>query len=304
MNVVLICLDTFRADCVAAAGRNDFIQTPNLDRLVRDGVLFDNAFGEGQPTIQFRRALVTGNRSYPYAGQFDTKGLWPTCEGWHRIDPEQPTLAEILLDNGYMTGMAADTYHMFKPTQNFTRGMASWQFIRGQETDNYRTGPLSAIDFSKYNHPLYHRVPENATVVQYLLNNQDRQSEMDCLPAKVFSAAIQFVEDNRDNRPFFLWVDEFDPHEPWDPPRAYADLYDPEWNEGWEPIMPVPTEAPEAMKRRVRALYHGECTFVDKQVGRLIDVLEARGLLEETLVIVCSDHGTEMYDHGGGNKNG
>ena len=62
-------------------------------------------------------------------------------------------MAEILLGNGYATALIADTYHMFKPTMNFTRGMAAWEFIRGQETDNYRTGPLSAIDISKFTEP-------------------------------------------------------------------------------------------------------------------------------------------------------
>ena len=74
MNVILMCLDTYRADCVAALGRNDIIKTPNMDRLAKEGVLFENAFGEGQPTIQFRRSLYTGMRSFPFDGDYDNKG--------------------------------------------------------------------------------------------------------------------------------------------------------------------------------------------------------------------------------------
>ena len=301
MNVVLICLDTYRADCVAAAGRNPVIKTPNLDRLVREGVLFDNAFGEGQPTIQFRRALCTGMRAFPFTGDYDTIGCWPPNAGWHKIAPEQPTLAETLLAGGYATGLCADTYHMFKPTMNFTRGIASWDFIRGQESDNYHTGPLSALDLSKYTKKGV--VEPHYIHIQYLLNVAGRQGEMDYLPAKVFTSAIRYVNDNKENRPFFLWVDCFDPHEPFDPPAEYANMYDPDWDEGWEPIHGVHDEADEKLRRRVKALYYGSCTFVDKQIGRLLGALEGAKLLEETLLLVCSDHGLELWDHGALHKN-
>ena len=297
MNVVLICLDTYRADCVRAAGRNDFIRTPNMDRLINEGVLFNNAFGEGHPTIQYRRALITGMRSFPFDRDYDTKGLWPVIAGWHKVPPEQPTLAEVLLENGFSTGLAADTYHMFKPTQNFTRGMASWEFIRGQETDNWRSGPLDKLDLAKYIVP---GSKPNPMAVQYLLNMQDREGELDYLPAQVFSSAIQFVEDNKANRPFFLWVDSFDPHEPWDPPAGYADHYAPGWDEDWEPVFGGSKD--ERVNERKKALYYGECEFVDKQIGRLIETLEANDLYDDTLIIVTSDHGTELQDHGAFNK--
>ena len=300
MNVVLICLDTFRADCVAAAGRNDFIRTPNIDRLIGEGVFFENAFGEGQPTIQFRRALCTGMNSFPFRGDYDTKGFWPTSAGWHKIPPEQPTMAEILLENGYCTGLVSDTFHLFKPTANFTRGFASWDFVRGQESDNWRTGPMSAIDPYKYCPP---GKEPGAGLIQYLLNNQGRQCEEDHLAGQVFTRAIQWLDDNAANRPFFLWIDSFDPHEAWDPPRRYADMYDPDWDEDWEPIAYLNDYSDEKINRRHAALYYGECTYVDAQIGRFLDALEAKGLADDTLVVVTSDHGTEMMDHGSFQKN-
>jgi len=295
MNIVLICLDTFRADCLAAAGRNPVIQTPNLDRLAREGVIFDNAFGEGQPTVQFRRALLTGQRSFPWRYDLDNKGLWPGGHGWHKILPGQPTLPEIFLEHGWATGMVSDTYHLFKPTANFTRGMAAWDFIRGQETDNYRSGSLSEVDLSKYCKPGY---KPSRQLIQHVLNNQGRDTEDNHISAQVFSSAIGYLDDNQKNNPFFLWIDAFDPHEPWDPPTKYADLYDPDWDEDWEPIHIVHSDAEEKIQRRVRALYYGLCTFADKQVGRLLDALERLSLMDDTLILAMSDHGTEVWDHG------
>ena len=294
MNVVLICLDTFRADCLAALGRNQVIRTPNLDALAADGIVFENAVGEAQPTIQFRRGLATGIRAFPWRHRYDTRGLWPTPRGWHKIPPEYDTLAEVLLENGYLTGLVADTYHMFKPTQNYTRGFTSFEFVRGQESDTYRTGPLSAIDIDRYCKP--GRDP-HPVLVQYLLNMQDRRSEEDYLPAQVFSRATRYLADNKDNGPFFLWIDSFDPHEPWDPPTRFADAYDSTWTESWEPIFGW-RNPDEAERRRATALYYGECTFVDELIGRFLGELDRLGLADDTLVAVVSDHGTELWDHG------
>ena len=92
MNLICICLDTFRADIIGHSGRLSFVETPNLDALAEDSVCFDRAFGEGQPTLQIRRAMFTGRRSFPWRYNFDRRGqlldgtrsrqsrtLWPRC---------------------------------------------------------------------------------------------------------------------------------------------------------------------------------------------------------------------------------
>jgi arylsulfatase A-like enzyme len=303
MNIVLICLDTFRADCVRALRRNRVIQTPSLDRLASEGVVFENAFGEGQPTVQFRRGLLTGRRTFPWRHDVDTRGLWPTINGWHAIAPQHDTLAEILLENGFTTGFFSDTFHLFKPTQNFTRGFTSWEFIRGQETDNWRVGTVEANEIARYRPPEDDASPRsNPQLVQYLLNMRDRETESDWTSARVFDSATRFLRDVRATQPFFLWLDCFDPHEPWDPPREYANLYDPDWDRPWEPIWRHTGDDPRA-RARCKALYYGECTFVDKLVGRLLDTLDELALADDTLVVATSDHGTELWDHGAVAKN-
>jgi len=299
MNVVLVCLDSFRADCVGARGLNTVIKTPNLDRLVSEGVLFENAFGEGQPTIQFRRALCTGMRSFPFNRQYDTTGLWPCLPGWHRIPPEQPTLAEILLANGYVTGLVSSCYHAFKATQNFVRGVTAWDFVRGHEADPWRMGSLDLVELRKWWRPEIELGDKPSPVlIQYLLNNRDRRGPDDYIPARLFSSAIRFIEDSRRNQPFFLWVDSFSPHEPCDPPREFADAYDPDWDEDWRPIYCHRPDVSEKIRRRVIAEYYGEVTHVDYHLGRLLDALDACGLADDTLVMVVSDHGAELWDHG------
>jgi arylsulfatase A-like enzyme len=303
MNLICICLDTFRADIIGDSGKLSFVETPNLDALAGDSVCFDRAFGEGQPTLQIRRAMFTGRRSFPWRYNFDRRGHWHHAAGWHKIPPEQDTMAEMLLSRGYMTALVADTYHMFKPTMNYSRGFAAYDFIRGQESDNWRAGSEKSIEEQMKKHvrePINWR--RHGTLIQYLLNMRERRTEEDYLCAKVFRSAARYLDDLVDNQPFFLWVDSFDPHEPWDPPKAYADTYCPGYS-GKDFIMPgaayeggVQPSAEEI--DRIKALYFGEVTFVDKWVGHLLDKIDAMKLWDDTIVMVTCDHGTQIMDHG------
>jgi len=293
MNCVVICCDTFRYDMIG----HPVVRTPNLDRLARDGIVFENAYAEGLPTIQARRTLFSGIRSFPWRFEMGGRGLTPAIPGWHRIPDEQMTLSEFLLEQGVCTGLVADTYHMFKPTQNFTRGFCSWDFIRGQEGDPVRSGPLSAVDVSPYHPEGKNDLKLWPTLTQYLLNMLDRHTEEDYLPARVFRRACTWLEENRENAPWFLWVDSFAPHERWDPPTEFADAYY-TTNKSRDYIQPqiLPKDPTPEEIERTRALYYGYVTFVDKWIGAFLDKLAQMGFLEDTAVIFTSDHGTELWD--------
>ena len=281
MNVICICLDTFRADIVGPNQKMSFIETPNMDAFAAESVVFERAFGECQPTLQTRRGLFTGRRTFPWRYNFDRRGHWHHAPGWHKIPPEQDTLAEILVANGYMTGLVADTYHMFKPTMNYTRGFVTYDFIRGQESDNWRFGTREAIEDLLRPHV---REPINwdrhVGLMQYMFNQKFRQREEDYSCARVFRRAADWLSENARNAPFFLWIDSFDPHEPWDPPREYADRYRPDWD-GKDFITPGAGNegdgVSDAERERIKALYFGEVTLVDRWVGHLLDRVDESG---------------------------
>lgn len=310
MNIIVICLDTMRADTLGYMGHQK-VKTPNMDQLAKDSIVFTNAFAEGLPTIPVRRANFTGIRTFPWQYSFDTKGVWPTIHGWHKISPEHDTLAEILLKNGYTTGLIADTYHMFKPTMNFTRGFSSYQFIRGQETDNYRTRMLKEKEIIPYIQKEMlseeGKLNENhAGIIQYLMNNYDRKNEDDWTVSKVFLESMKWIEENKKNDPFFLWIDSFDPHEPWDPPKKYVKQYYPiDKNEENLLFIDRSTETmTEKQCQKVEAQYYGEITFVDKWIGEFINKLMDLNLYKDTMLILTSDHGTQLRDHGKFGKGG
>lgn len=304
MNLVVVVLDTLRYDCVhhVSAPGIARVETPHLDALRRDGVSFSAVYGEAEPTIPVRRALWTGMRSFPWRFDYDTRGLWPNARGWHKIPPEQATLSELLLDQGYRTCLIGDVYHIFKPTQNFTRGFFNWEFVRGQETDNWKGGPLALVEQALPRYTRQTDPAQQAALVQYLLNKRHFRQEAELTGAAVVQRGMDWLQENHDQGPFMLWMESFDPHEPWDPPREYANRYYefPKGKDGVEFIYP-----PEATrigtleeKERVKALYYGEITFMDAMLGRLLNTLADLGRLDDTVVMITSDHGTELLDHG------
>jgi arylsulfatase A-like enzyme len=136
---------------------------------------------------------------------------------------------------------------------------------------------------------------------QYLANVQGRKSEEDWFAPKVFTNAMEALEEARRREPFFLVADCFDPHEPWDPPERYVDLYDPDGYEGKEPLADRYGTDDYVTNRqllRMRALYAAEVTMADRWLGNFLQKAHDLGVMENTLLVVISDHGHALGEHG------
>ncbi len=300
MNIVLIIVDSWRQDHVGAYG-NPWIRTPHLDQLARESVIFTRAYPESLPTLPVRRALHTGKRTFPFHGHRDYKGDFSGAPGWGPILEEQDTVAEVLSAQGYRTAFITDCYHQFKPSKNFHRGFQEWVWIRGQENDPYRTGPAipqaridAHIPDLLRNSKVGRLEATENFLRKYLLDNADRRTERDYYPARVFTEAARWLWDNQDANNFFLVVDSFDAHEPWDPPEYYRRMYDPDDDvidvihslyRRWEGLM-----TPRQVKR-LQANYAGEVTMTDRWLGYFLETLRTTGRMEDSVVAVISDHG-------------
>ncbi|CAN5910947.1 sulfatase [soil metagenome] len=298
MNVILIILDSLRKDHVGAYG-NDWIKTPNLDAFAKESLKFTRAYPESIPTIPARRAIHTGLRTWPFHDWIPQKGETFFPAGWQRIPEDQATLSETLKPEGYTTALISDTQHMFKASMNFQRGFDVFDYIRGQERDRYRS-PLRVTEevVDRYT------VDGNdggmrAKVRQHLANTTYRKKEEDWFAPQVFNRASEYLEFARESQPFFLVVDSFDPHEPFDPPKKYVDLYD-EGYRGRDPIVPNYGDAgwiSELETKRMRNLYAGEVTLTDHWMGNFLNKVDDMGLMGSTLVVVLSDHGVALAEH-------
>jgi arylsulfatase A-like enzyme len=298
MNVVLIIIDSLRKDHVGAYG-NDRIRTPNLDALAEESLRFTQAYPESIPTLPARRAIHTGLRTWPFRNWNPPEGETFMPAGWQSIPEEQTTLSEILWGEGFSTVMLSDTQHLFKASMNFQRGFNVYDWIRGQERDRYR--PIMRVSQEQVEKMVLPGNSESMVdkVRQYLANTANRQTEMDWFAPQVFTMASEFLETAGRGQPYFLMVDCFDPHEPWDPPEEYVSLYD-EPYDGSEPTVPEYSDAGwigERELERMRALYAAEVTMTDRWLGNLLEKMEELKLFENTLLIVLSDHGVALGEH-------
>jgi len=296
MNVVVIVTDSLRVDHVGCYGSH--VQTPNIDRLAKEGVMFTHAYSENLPTLPTRRGWWTGKYHFHEAG-------------WQPFTEKDYLLAEVLWENGYTSALITDVYHMHKPVYNCGRGFDTTIFVRGQEYDPWIVDPNIQVNLD--DSPVHRlkggskRESDNLwkeRFEQYLKNCSVRKNEEDYFAPRVAKEVVRWLEyvTEKKKDKIFLWVDMFDPHEPWDPPSPYNRLYtDPDYN-GPDLIDPVPGDihgymTPEEVQN-TKNLYAGEVTFVDKWVGVILDKIIDLGIDDNTLIIHTTDHGEPFGEHG------
>jgi arylsulfatase A-like enzyme len=307
MNVIVILADSLRFDYLGCYG-NKWIKTPNIDKFAGESVVFENAYAEGLPTIPVRKALFTGRYTLPFSG-------------WEPLLPNDIVLSEILFWEGIRSALITDTLPMHMPRFGYGRGFDFVKFIRGGEFDPfYRKIPLT-IDLEKYHKPQYddkhrrkRRETPNSLLARGALNYRLRQtqcwqSDEDQCVAQVCKASMEYLEKIPKNKEFFLWLDSFDPHEPWDPPSVYDPAikcpYDLEY-EGKDIISPVSTYVDDYLteeeNHHIRMLYAEKITIVDKWIGKFLEKLKELELYDDSLIIFLSDHGEPLgnREHGHG----
>lgn len=334
-NVIVVMLDTLRRDHVGCYG-NKWIKTPNLDAFAKESMVFDRCVAEALPTLQVRRAMFTGMRVFPFTKEFfpskqDAIQAGATflaiplgaLPGWAPIPWDLATLPEMIRGVGavsgptsqrellegtggtgaaYRTALITDCSPYFGPSMNYNRGFSHWDFIRGQCGDHYGSPVLAKKwDIDRFIPPWLKGSWEERELLGHLAVTAKWKCEEDFFAPQVFRAAIEYLEDNREaDDSFFLCVDAWDPHEPWDPPQHYVDLYDPGYK-GIEMIHPhygYTDQMTEKELKHMRALYAGEVTMVDTWFGKFMDKVRGLGLLDGTLIIVTSDHGHMLGEHG------
>ncbi len=288
MNVILIMNDTLRYDYIGANG-NTWMHTPVLDRFAEESAVFDRCYVGSFATIPCRHDLIKGRFGAP-------------LNPWVPLEWEALTLPEVLRENGYVTMLINDTPHLINYGYGFDRPFHAWEMIRGNEVDRIRTDWFKEYrlsDASKFKH--------NSQMSLYHRQTKDITKEDEYFAPRVMSAACEWLERNAGHEKFFLWVDSFDPHEPWDPPQHYVDLYDPEYD-GIEVFWPqynlTENFLTEEEQAHIGKLYAGEVTMMDRWIGRVFDTLERLHLAHNTLVVVTSDHGHYFGEHGLQSKTG
>ena len=300
LNLIVIVADTFRADNLACYGPKwlEHLETPNLDRFAQRATVFADAYAELMPTIAIRRTLYTGRRGIP--AYFFPQHENVQIPGWHPLYHEDVTLSETLLEAGYINALISSVYHQFKPGRNFHRGFQTWEWVRGLEFDFYGTSPHRLLDVSDLtSDDFLAKYPSlRDHLSQYKANKNRWQQQGESVSQITAQAATRWLNQNYAEKPFYLQVEFFDPHEPWDPPRRFLEKHMPNAH-GPSFIEPSYDTIllSDDIKNRMRANYAGAVSCVDHWVGSILEAIEQFGLLENSVVVFMGDHGAMLGEH-------
>ena len=269
-NIILLMVDTLRRDAVSAyGGEND---TPHIDQLARDGVLFENAYSNAPWTLASMSTIFTGFS--PWVHQ--------ATNPESRLSDQLPTLAEHLGDLGYVTQSIGYNPFLIDPP-----------------------GPYEGLQRGFDNSMFYPALGMPDTLGKALLEKfLPELSEYYPRTNEITDKVLDWISNHRQEK-FFLWVHYFDPHMPYEPPERWLTGLTP------EPSIGPTIDYKELFRGKrlfmysqkevawIRSLYDAEVRYVDSEIGKLIDQLKRDGKYDDTLIVFASDHGEEFWEHFG-----
>ncbi len=281
MKAIFILSDSLNRHFLPVYG-NGWVKTPNIDRFAEKSLLFANHWMGSAPCMPARRDIISGRLCF-------------LEREWGGLEPFDRPFPSILRKNGIFTHMETDHHHYFHVGgENYHTAFNTWALHRGQENDRYvsRISPLEEPDHL------------GRWTDQYYKNRTAFSDESQYPTPLTFQGAADWLAANKGEDDFFLWIEVFDPHEPFDCPDEYYELYKDKWEgplynwSGYERV-DEEADAQEHLKRQ----YASTLTMMDRHLGRLFDELERQGIFEETLIIFTTDHGHMLGEHGQTGKN-
>lgn len=293
MNVLFIASDDLN-NHIGAYGHS-LVKTPNLDRLARRGRIFNNAYTQFPLCSPSRSSLMTGRRP-------DATRVYDLTTHFRAALPNAVTLPQMFRRNGYVAARVGKIYHFGVPGGIGTSGLddpPSWdKFVNPRGRDKDEEGLLRNL------------TPQRGlgSSLSYLAAEGTDEEQTDGIVA---TETIRLLEDHRD-KPFFIAAGFYRPHCPYIAPKKYFDLYPVDKivlpNEPPDHLKSVPDAAittkplywgtSEQQRREVIQAYYASITFMDAQVGRVLDALERLKLADNTIVVFWSDHGYLLTEHG------
>jgi arylsulfatase A-like enzyme len=275
-NAVVVLLDSLNRHMLGAYGGTEF-ETPQIDRFAATATRFTRHYTGSLPCMPARHDILCGSLDF----------LW---RAWGSVEIWEDAITYPLRKAGVVSQLISDHPHLFETGgENYHVDFNAWDYQRGHEGDAWKTRPdpswLGAPGFGRGHMP-------------YDDSRGWFRGEADFPGPRTMAAAARWLDENAGHHDrFFLFVDEFDPHEPFDTPEPWASKYDPDW-EGphliWPPYMRGAIEKgvlSERQARQLRACYGGKLSMIDHWFGKVLDAIERNGLADDTVVILCTDHG-------------
>lgn len=288
MRAVVVMYDSLNRHMLEPYGCAE-THTPNFARLARRAVQFDTCYAGSLPCMPARRELHTGRYNFLH-------------RSWGPIEPFDDSMPEILKRNGVYTHLVSDHTHYWEDGGATYHGRySSWEGFRGQEGDRWKgiVGGIAheenLIHFTGYRGMLFE---------QDCINRTYMRDERDHPQTRTFQAGLEFIRSNAGKDRWMVQIETFDPHEPFFSYERYKALYPHEYDGpkfDWPDYAPV-DQTPEQV-RHGRLEYAALLSMCDHSLGCVLDLFDELDLWRDTMLIVCTDHGYMLGEHGFWAKN-
>ena len=286
MKAIMVMFDTLNRHMLPPYGC-DWVHAPNFRRLNDRTVSFENSYVASMPCMPARRELHTGRYNFLH-------------RSWGPLEPFDDSMPEILGDHGVYTHLTTDHQHYFEDGgATYHQRYTTWQFHRGQEGDAWM-GQVGDPD-----------IPPTVTARgdtsgrtggkmwrQDWVNRTFLTREEDQPQAKTFADGLDFIRRNHGEDRWFLQLETFDPHEPFFTQEEFKALYPHDYDGlhfDWPPYRRV--DETEEEIQHVRYEYAALLSMCDKYLGKVLDLMDELSLWDDTMLIVCTDHGFLLGEH-------
>ncbi|MFJ9173739.1 sulfatase [Streptomyces sp. NPDC102360] len=255
------------------------VQAPNFERLAARTTTYDQFRAGSMPCMPARRELHTGRYNFLH-------------RSWGPLEPFDDSMPQLLRDAGVHTHLASDHPHYWEDGgATYHTRFSTWEFFRGQENDPWKgvvnPGPPPALRGRAADSP------------QNLVNRAYQPTEETHSQTLTVDAGLHFLETNADADDWLLQLELFDPHEPFFAPEHYRKLY-PDGYDGhafdWPPYAKTSETAEEIAQ--ARNAYAALMSMCDHSLGRVLDLMDAHDMWWDTMLIVNTDHGFLLGEHG------
>ena len=274
MRAITLMYDSLNRKYLSPYGGS--VPTPNFDRLAKKCVTFDNFYCGSMPCMPARREMHTGRYNF-------------LMRAWSPLEPFDDSAPEILSQNGICTQFVSDHCHYWQDGGlTYHERFSCFEFIRGQEGDEWHARAGKYPEFpgkrlARHQDPI----------------NREYTREENCCHARTFAAAMEFLNHNVNDDNWYLHIEYFDPHEPFDCPEKYKKMFEEDaLSNDWPVYKTVDgQESPEAVRQQVNC-YKACIAMCDDYLGRLLDFMDANDMWKDTMLIVNTDHGFMLGEHG------
>jgi arylsulfatase A-like enzyme len=262
-NVLFLVVDSLRYDTTVGNWEST---TPNIDRLIEEGIQFTNCFSQGISTAPAMTAMLTGRLPLDYGGH------------WY-LDDDQPTFAQAFNQHGYHTG-AIHSNPYVSARRNFDRGFDRFEedVVAFEPDEGLEGAPEKLLRLASRAARIFSRTPYTPAEAV----NEDM---------------LSFVGDA--DSPWFLWTQYMDVHGPYlgGDDFSYRNKFRAEWL--WrKAAVRDPDSITDAEHEELRTNYRREVEYLDGAIGNLLEELDDSGEIQNTFVVLTADHGDEFYEHG------